>query len=367
MESVAAIRKTFPLAEIEAVLPRSGPIVESLAPHVDSISFEPLWVLRRRALPRLLALAPLELPLALWRAWRRFRRSDVVYVNTSVLIDYQIVARAFPDAALLHLHEIATGAAGAFLRGLARWSGAEILFNSRATRQAFAPLAGHLVYNGIRGPDGPSAFSYDGARPLRLLLLGRINRIKGQEVLLRALASMPEAARARFEVRMAGGAFENPALEQALAAEVHKLSLEGRVSVEPFVADTAPLYDWADIVVVPSQLPESLGRVAIEAMAHGRPVVASEIGGLKEVVDPGATGVLVPPADAGALSQALLDLLDRPSDLAAMGRAGRSRFEAMFSENAAHAALSSILTDKARRHWGRQRRRREALAGAGRS
>ena len=80
------------------------------------------------------------------------------------------------------------------------------------------------------------------------------------------------------------------------------------VSVEPFAADTAPLYRWADVVVAPSKLPESLGRTAIEAMAFGRPALVSAIGGLTEVVADGETGWHVPPGDADALAARLADI-----------------------------------------------------------
>ncbi len=69
-----------------------------------------------------------------------------------------------------------------------------------------------------------------------------------------------------------------------MRALVASLGLSAAVSVEPFVDDPAPLYGWADVVAMPSRRPESLGRVAIEAMAFGRPPLASAIGGLGEVV-----------------------------------------------------------------------------------
>ena len=57
-----------------------------------------------------------------------------------MIVDYQLAARFFPGKVLLHIHELPTGASNLILRGLARWSGAEIIFNSRATKKAFAPL-----------------------------------------------------------------------------------------------------------------------------------------------------------------------------------------------------------------------------------
>jgi glycosyltransferase involved in cell wall biosynthesis len=340
VESVAALREAYPAAEIEVVLPREGPIVAALESHSDRIVFEQLFILRRKALARLALTGWLTLPLALARAARRFARADLVYINTSVVLDYQIAARAFPGKTLLHIHEIPTGLVRRVLRATALWSGARLIFNSRATRESFG-LPGDVIYNGIDGPPEALPANYDAARPLRMALIGRINRIKGQDVLLAALTRLPEGARQKISVRMVGGAFENPALEARLREEVQAAGLAECVSVEPFVSDTAPVYAWADIVVAPSKLPESLGRTAIEAMSFGRPPLVSAIGGLTEVVADGETGWHVPPGDAKALAAKLEAIIARPEDWRSYGLAARARYERLFSRKAATEALAA--------------------------
>jgi glycosyltransferase involved in cell wall biosynthesis len=352
VESVAALRETFPAAEIEVVLPRSGPIVAALAPHASRIVFEPLFILRRKTLARLALTAPYALPAALIRAARRFARADLVYINTSVVLDHQIAARAFPGKALLHVHEIPTGAVRAVLRRIAIASGAHLIFNSRATRDSFAPPPNRsydVIYNGLDAPAEPEPTSYDGRRRLRVALLGRINRIKGQDVLIAALSRLAPELRSRIEARMVGGAFENPGLEAELRAEVAAAGLAGTVSVEPFVSDTAPLYRWADIVVAPSKLPESLGRTAIEAMAFGRPALVSAIGGLTEVVADGETGWHAPPGDADALALRLAAIAAHPEDWRGFGRQARARYEALFSRRAATEALGAVAARRLQR------------------
>jgi glycosyltransferase involved in cell wall biosynthesis len=81
----------------------------------------------------------------------------------------------------------------------------------------------------------------------------------------------------------------------------------------------------ASIAIVPSVWQEPLGQVAMEAMLAGRPVVASDVGGLRDVVQHGCTGLMVPPGDPGALAAALDGLLDNPELRRRMGEAGRVR------------------------------------------
>src|SRR5262245_38141413 len=88
IDSVAALRDAWPQADIEVVLPRAGPIVAPLRALASRITIEPLFILRRRGLARLLATAPLRLPGALHRAIRRMRAADLVYVNTVMVVDY---------------------------------------------------------------------------------------------------------------------------------------------------------------------------------------------------------------------------------------------------------------------------------------
>jgi len=180
-------------------------------------------------------------------------------------------------------------------------------------------------------------------------MLGRINRIKGQDLLIEALAKLPRDLASRLEVRIVGGSFENDAArEAALRHAADAAGLSATVRFEAFTADPAALYRWADIVVVPSRLPESLGRVAIEAMSYARPVIAARIGGLVEIVEDGHTGWLVAPNDAGALAQVIRSALLAPEEWRSYGLRARSRFEALFAAPAVKRQLAAIFSTRIR-------------------
>ena len=96
-------------------------------------------------------------------------------------------------------------------------------------------------------------------------------------------------------------------------------------------ADVLALYAGAEIVVVPSVIPDALSRVVLEAMAAGRPVIGTRVGGTPELIEPGETGLLVERHDRAGLAAAIERLLDDPALAARLGAAARRRAETRFS------------------------------------
>jgi len=179
-----------------------------------------------------------------------------------------------------------------------------------------------IVHYGISARNGVTP--YPGAEP-RLLCIGRLIPIKGHLVLLRALAQ----ARARVPGVTLDLAGRGP-LEPALKEYARELGLEDAVRFLGFVSPVQQAVEDAAIVVVPS-LGEGFGMVALEAMERARPVIASAVGGLPEIVLDGETGLVVPSGDADALAEAIVALAGDLERAAAMGAAGRERALAEFT------------------------------------
>ena len=108
--------------------------------------------------------------------------------------------------------------------------------------------------------------------------------------------------------------------------------------------ELGPYYERAAIVVCPSRR-EGYGVVAREAMAYGRPVVASAVGGLLDAVEDGVTGLLVPPRDVTALRAALVRLLDDRGLRGRLGESARARALERFSWEAATEATVSAYRE----------------------
>jgi len=191
-----------------------------------------------------------------------------------------------------------------------------------AESEGFDPASFEVVHYGLEaGPEPP--LLPDGPR---LAIVGRLIPIKGHDVLLRAFA----AARVRVPALTLEIAGDGP-LEPELRSTVTRLGLDDAVSFLGRVSPVAPVFERARIVVVPS-FGEGFGLVALEAMERGRPVVASAVGGLPEIVDDGRTGLLVPSGDADALAHAVVELASDPGRAEAMGAAGRARALGEFSQ-----------------------------------
>ena len=185
-----------------------------------------------------------------------------------------------------------------------------------AETEGFDERSFEIVHYGIAS-SGPAA-PYGGASP-RLLCIGRLIPIKGHLVLLRALAQ----ARAIVPGVRLDVAGRGP-LEPALRAYAAELGLVDAVRFLGFVSPVQRAIEQSAIVVVPS-LGEGFGMVALEAMERARPVIASAVGGLPEIVADGETGLVVPPSDAEALAEAIVALAGDRSRAAAMGAVGRER------------------------------------------
>jgi glycosyltransferase involved in cell wall biosynthesis len=114
------------------------------------------------------------------------------------------------------------------------------------------------------------------------------------------------------------------------------------VQILPDQPDVRALIGAAHVVVVPSWC-EAMPRVLLEALAAGRPVIASAIAGCREAVDERVNGVLVPPRDSHALAAAMMSYLKRPDLIPAMARASRAKAERRFDVRAVNATLLEVL------------------------
>ena len=231
-----------------------------------------------------------------------------------------------------------------------------VILVSEATRWNFAPTAKQtLIYNGV-DLDAFQA-SAEEVETLRSELLpdasdasivtGVVTRItpeKGIHFLVRAIADLK--GKIDSKLLIVGGPYFQKDIDYMaeLKQEVTDLGVEDAVIFTGFVSDTRVVTSLLDIVLVPSIIPEACPRTIIEAMAVGKPVIATPLGGSKELVT-SETGVLVPPEDASAIADAIATLATDRERLRAMGKASRNRAEQLFSSEKNTALTEDVYTE----------------------
>ncbi|MFW6010463.1 MAG: glycosyltransferase family 4 protein [Gemmatimonadota bacterium] len=164
----------------------------------------------------------------------------------------------------------------------------------------------------------------DGEDPVELLFVGRLVERKGVEVLVSAVSILGAERDVRLTVVGEGE------WEPRIREHVRSTGVEDRVRFTGYVPDDdlAELYAGCDVFVLPAVVDakgdtEGLGVVLLEALAFARPVVASEVGGIPDIVREGRTGWLVPPGDPGALAERILWLIEHPERAREIARQGR--------------------------------------------
>lgn len=217
----------------------------------------------------------------------------------------------------------------------------------RSQCMIFAPVAAwdrlQIVHCGVR-PDDYAAPPPPAALPPRgpggrILYVARLSKLKGGLVLIDAMARIA-ATHPTADLVIAGdGEVRELMAARAAAAglgdRVHFLGFQTRDAVRAAMAD-------ADMLVLPS-FAEGVPVVLMEAMASGRPVIASRVAGISELVEDGVSGHVVPPGDAVALAERIAALLDDPELRARMGAAGRAKVCAEFDIDVETARLGRLI------------------------
>lgn len=293
----------------------------------------------------LLRLSVLFTALAYTRRLARFlreRQADLVHTNTmKAAILGGIAARMARKPLLWHIRDrIETdylpAPAVRICRWLARVLPDVVIANSRATLETIRLPASKItgiVYSGVtlEKMQPTSAHPTDTATEPRVGIVGRLTRWKGQHIFLQAAAIVHQKfPNVRFQI-IGAPLFGEEDYEAEIRHLTASLGLHDSVEFTGFRRDIPDLLDQLTILVHASISGEPFGQVVVQGMAAGKPVVATNGGGIPEIVVPGVTGLLVPMGDAEAMAEAILNLLSDPQAARMMGQAGRKRIEEQFT------------------------------------
>jgi glycosyltransferase involved in cell wall biosynthesis len=286
--------------------------------------------------------------LLIYRVMRVAKDFELLYANTAkALVVGAVLAFLMRKKFCFHLHDIVTAEHFSAMNrrlivSLANRASA-VVANSRATAEAYQRNGGknelvRVIPNGFEisrfqpASETPAQESLGrvsfGDRPV-VGLFGRITRWKGQHVLIQALAELPGVH--GLIVGEALFTDEDQAYSKELQVLAEEVGVADRIQFTGFRGDILPLLLSVDLVVHCSTSPEPFGRVIVEAMLAGRPVIAARAGGAMEILKDNQTGLLVEPNNAYALATAIRKLLGNQELAAQMGRAAKRDAEERFS------------------------------------
>lgn len=319
------IRRDVPLRKLE----RSG-----------KFSFSALWRLRKAIVaerPSTVIAVNLYQALYVWLATRfvSYRPRTVALVNTSTFRGHH---------ALKRLYQFVLARFDVTVHGCE----AQRAFWFRANCAAWKKST--VIYNGVDSEHFEFTRCFEAAKRLRArlglkpdsLLFGTVGRLapeKNQDVLLTTLRRL-RVARVDAHLVLAGGG----PLRQQLMRRAVSLEVADRVHFVGEIEDVRPTLAALDIFVLPSVAVESFSNAALEAMAMGRPVILSNIGGAREMINDGVEGYVVSPTELAARLPALIAALysDKRKRMQ-MGAAARSRVVNCFSVPAMVAGYRSVM------------------------
>jgi glycosyltransferase involved in cell wall biosynthesis len=176
-------------------------------------------------------------------------------------------------------------------------------------------------------------------RRTRFLLAGRLTRIKGHLTIIEAAQRMKGEGRTDFLILFTGDDQGRTGYGEELTRAIAKAGLVDNIRITGHCDDMPAAFLVADVAILPTTVPESFGRTAVEPQAMGRPAIASAHGGAVETVLDGVTGWLAAPGDAGAWAKAMARAMDLgPGKRLEMGQAGMNRTRQLYRVDAMCAA-----------------------------
>ena len=288
--------------------------------------------------------------------------ADIVYANTlKTAILLGLCRNKIKQPMVWHVRDIVTGLPSVILWLAGRRSHPNVIAVSRAVASQpslkFGAATPTVIHNGIdcekwvyagRQPKPEEIRTKLGVKPGESLIgvFGQLSAWKGQEHAIRALVHLKRRG-FLYKLLLAGDAiFVEQGYPEYLKTLARSLNVSGQVIFSGWLENTAPYMAATDIIVHTPDKPEPFGRVLIEAMALGRPVVAIKNGGIPEIIDHGRSGLLL--ESHQELPFVLERLLCQPAQAKALGDEARRQVLLRFNLADTVGRISDFLTEAGR-------------------
>lgn len=327
---------------VYVTVPAAGPLVDLLTAAGATVLEQPTPVIRKSlASPGgLLRLVRDSLAAVVpSRQLLRHTGAGTVLVNTITAPLWILLARLGRRRVICHVHE-AEASASTLTRRLLYLPLVlcnRIVVNSRFSLDVLTDSAPALssrttfVYNAVKGPERVTSPPRRLSTPARVLFVGRLSKRKGPHVAIEAMRILKDRGREVHLSLLGAVSPGNEAFETELHAQVRQSQLSAHVEFLGFRPSIWPVLAENDIVVIPSTIDEPFGNTAVEASLAARPLIVSDIAGLKEASAEAAGKVMVPPADPTAIADAVEDIIDRWDSFCAQAKVDAANVAEAFS------------------------------------
>ncbi len=366
LESVLeALRDRF---ECLIVFPGDGPFVQAIRQKQIETAFFPLGTYSAgpKSWRDMLAFGPRTLACVAKLAATIIKRDiRLVYINGPRCLPAGVLAaRLTGRPSLFHLHLTLHRPLEVWLASQAARGISSIVACSMTAGQSLVAGRPHLAsklqvvynpvlpYSGVGGELPQILRHADGAKPFTVGMVGRLTAMKGWHVLVKAAARLRDDLRKDLRLILVGApapeSAEDRAYERALKSLIASSGLGGNTIWAGYQPDPGPYYAALDVLVIASIAPsEGLPLVALEAMQHGLPVIASRSGGLPEIVQDCVNGLLVAPGDDAALASTLERIWASPSLRSRLAQGALATLDGRFRLDNFQQAICQLVSDLA--------------------
>lgn len=271
-----------------------------------------------------------------WTFWSglSMERPDIVHVHHGGLAVRLLSRLAGARVVVQHVHSRTLEDKATPIDQVNFRDASAVIATSNAVACCLRASTVEVIYPGMESLPEPAPLH--AKNELLLGVAARLVPLKGIDTLIRAAAKVRERG-LKIRVQIAGS---GPS-ESSLRELVHELGMDDWIEFAGWLAGLRTLRENWDVAVVPS-LEEGFGLSALEAMAVGRAVIASRVGGLPELVIDGVTGMLVKPGSVEAFAKAIAELAEKRELVASMGVAGWERTKVHFSATQMTEATAAL-------------------------
>lgn len=293
---------------------------------------------------------------AWWQRELKRLRIDIVHLNNSANGDFDLVLAAHSLGVPVVAHQRGFPARfDAIGRRVARIHDRVIAISSAVradlTAKGIDDRKIKLIWDGIdpqktlvrSNEQVPEEITNLAAHRPMIGIVGNVKRWKGQIVLVQAMQRIRRVFPNAHCVLV--GSLADGKYVDEIQALIRAQSLESAVTLAGYQRNPIVWMNHFDIVIHTSVEPEPFGIVILEAMALGKPVIATDLGGPKETVAEGVSGFLVPPSDSERLAQRVLEVLSDRTAAAKLGENGRARLAAQFTAQQNVKQIEAIYTE----------------------